>query len=338
MSTTRAPIRPVVSRSTGAFRAQPSAGVQPMLCSAVMRRLDRTLRTVAPKDVGISLVGESGTGKEVLARLIHELSPRRSKPFVPINCAAVPEALFESELFGHEKGSFTGATERMKGKIEPANGGTLFLDEIADMPFAMQGKLLRFLENQKFMRVGGAEKISVDVRIVCATSRPLEEEVAARRFRGDLYYRVQGIRLDVPPLRERRADLQPLVEEILAQLCAKHACAPAKLSRRALSALRSYAWPGNIRELRNVLELVAVLRAGKSVRVEDLPPALRQVSPSEPAPGEPASSIRIPLDQHLRISMSQIIEAALRLEGGNRSHAARRLGISTRTIQRHIES
>ena len=132
-----------------------------MLCSPVMRRLDRTLRAVAPKDVGISLVGESGTGKEVLARLIHELSPRRSKPFVPINCAAVPEALFESELFGHEKGSFTGATERMKGKIEPANGGTLFLDEIADMPFAMQGKLLRFLENQKFMRVGGAEKISV---------------------------------------------------------------------------------------------------------------------------------------------------------------------------------
>jgi DNA-binding NtrC family response regulator len=312
-----------------------------MLCSVVMRRLDRTLRTVAAKDVGISLVGESGTGKEVLARRIHELSPRRSKPFVPINCAAVPEALFESELFGHEKGSFTGATERMKGKIEPANGGTLFLDEIADMPFAMQGKLLRFLENQKFMRVGGAEKISVDVRILCATSRPLEEEVAARRFRGDLYYRVQGIRLDVPPLRERGADLQPLVEEILAQLCAKHACAPARLSRRALSALRNYAWPGNIRELRNVLELVAVLRAGKSVRVEDLPPALRQASPGEPARGEPArgepaASIRIPLDQHLRISMSQIIEAALRLDGGNRSHAARRLGVSTRTIQRHL--
>jgi DNA-binding NtrC family response regulator len=337
MSTTRAPLRPVVSRSPSAFHATPpTATVQPMVCSLVMRRLARTLRAVAPKDVGISLVGESGTGKEVLARLIHELSPRRSKPFVPINCAAVPEALFESELFGHEKGSFTGATERMKGKIEPANGGTLFLDEIADMPFAMQGKLLRFLENQKFMRVGGAEKISVDVRIICATSRPLEEEVAARRFRGDLYYRVQGIRLDVPPLRERRADLLPLVEEILAQLCAKHACAPVKLSRRALSALRSYGWPGNIRELRNVLELVAVLRAGKNVRVEDLPPALRQ-APAEPALGEPSASIRIPLDQHLRISMSQIIEAALRLDGGNRSHAARRLGVSTRTIQRHLK-
>jgi DNA-binding NtrC family response regulator len=306
-----------------------------MLRSEVMRRLDRALRTVAPKDVGISLVGESGTGKEVLARLIHELSPRRAKPFVPINCAAVPEALFESELFGHEKGAFTGATERMKGKIEPANGGTLFLDEIADMPYAMQGKLLRFLENQKFMRVGGAEKISVDIRVICATSRPLEEEVAARRFRGDLHYRVQGIRLDVPPLRDRRADLQPLIQQILGQLSAKHACAPVKLSRRVRGALSRYHWPGNIRELRNILERVAVLRAGKSARLEDLPPALR-VEPGELVRDEAPASIQISLEQPLATSVSQIIDAALRLDGGNRSDAALRLGISPRTIRRHL--
>jgi DNA-binding NtrC family response regulator len=161
----------------------------------------------------------------------------------------------------------------MRGKIEPAHGGTLFLDEIGDMPLAVQGKLLRFLENQKFMRVGGSEKISVDVRLVSATLRPLEREVQAGRFRGDLYYRIQGVQLEVPPLRSRQADLAPLVQQLLLQLASRHGVAPVKLTRSALAVLRRYSWPGNIRELRNVLELVAVLRAGKRVRVEDLPRA-----------------------------------------------------------------
>ena len=155
-----------------------------MLRSPAMRRLDRTLCLIAPKEVDVSLIGESGTGKEVLARRIHALSPRRDGAFIPLNCAAVPEALFESELFGHEKGAFTGATERMKGKLEPAHGGTLFLDEVGDMPLNAQGKLLRFLENRKFMRVGGSVKISVDVRVICATLRPLEEDIARGRFRS----------------------------------------------------------------------------------------------------------------------------------------------------------
>jgi DNA-binding NtrC family response regulator len=304
-----------------------------------MRDLDRTLRVIAPKQVAVSLVGESGTGKEVLARRIHDLSLRSSGPFIPINCAAVPEALFESELFGHEKGSFTGATERMRGKIEPAHGGTLFLDEIGDMPLGVQGKLLRFLENQKFMRVGGSEKISVDVRLVCATLRPLEDEVKAGRFRGDLYYRIQGIQLEVPPLRARQADLAPLVQQLLAQLSSRHGVEPVTLTRAALAQLRSHPWPGNIRELRNVLELVAVLRAGKRVRVQDLPVAVRsKASGAGPAaaPGLAPSHLDVALDQPLRRSVEQIIHAALALEDGNQSRAARRLGISARTIQRYL--
>jgi DNA-binding NtrC family response regulator len=322
--------------------------VEPVLRSPAMRRLDRMLRAVAVKEVGISLVGESGTGKEILARRIHELSRRRAGPFIPINCAAVPEALFESELFGHEKGAFTGATERMKGKIEPAHGGTLFLDEIGDMPLGVQAKLLRFLENQKFMRLGGAEKISVDVRVVCATLRPLEDEIVHGRFRADLYYRIQGIQLEVPPLRERREDLSLLIRDILAQLEAKHGTRPVKMTRAALALLRRYPWPGNIRELRNVLELVAVLRSGKSVRLKDLPAALSRAavsaqgaSPALAAPGPTpraasGPSLEISLAQPLRRSLAQIIEAALELEGGNRTLAARRLGISARTIQRHL--
>ncbi|MEO8183543.1 MAG: sigma-54 dependent transcriptional regulator [Deltaproteobacteria bacterium] len=312
---------------------------EPILRSRVMRDLDRTLRAIAPKQIAVSLNGESGTGKEVLARRIHDLSARRSGPFIPINCAAVPEALFESELFGHEKGSFTGATERMRGKIEPAHGGTLFLDEIGDMPLGGQGKLLRFLENQKFMRVGGSEKISVDVRLVCATLRPLEDEVKAGRFRGDLYYRIQGIQLEVPPLRARQADLAPLIQQLLAQLSSRHGVEPVTLTRAALAQLRSHPWPGNIRELRNVLELVAVLRAGKRVRAQDLPAALRsKASGASPAAssGLAPANLAVPLDQPLRRSVEQIIHAALALEDGNQSRAARRLGISSRTIQRYL--
>jgi DNA-binding NtrC family response regulator len=311
----------------------------PVMRSPSMRALDRTLRAIAPKHIAVSLVGESGSGKEVLARRIHDLSSRRSGPFVPINCAAVPEPLFESELFGHEKGSFTGATERLRGKIEPANGGTLFLDEIGDMPLAVQGKLLRFLENQKFMRVGGSQKISVDVRLVCATLRPLEQEVRAGRFRGDLFYRIQGVQLEVPPLRARQADLVPLIQQLLQQLASRHGVAPVKLTRSALAVLRRYPWPGNIRELRNVLELVAVLRAGKRVRVEDLPSSLRANAGSEPTDVKVPSAVdhvQVALDQPLRSSVMRIIQAALALEGGNQTRAAQRLGISARTIQRHL--
>jgi DNA-binding NtrC family response regulator len=307
------------------------------MVSAPMRELSRLIRAVAPKEVGISLIGESGTGKEVLARRIHDLSHRRAGPFVPINCAAIPEALFESELFGHERGAFTGASELARGKVEASAGGTLFLDEVGEMPLGAQAKLLRFLENRKFMRLGGTAKISVDTRLVCATLRPLEEEVHAGRFRADLFYRLQGVALRIPPLRERGADLGPLIQQFLAELSAKHSVRPARMSRAAMAALRSHRWPGNVRELRNVIELVSLLRPGKQVRVRDLPPALREHAIVPESTREaPTTRLEVSLDRPLDEILERVLQATLELEGGNRSRAAQRLGISLRTVQRHL--
>jgi transcriptional regulator with PAS, ATPase and Fis domain len=307
------------------------------MVSGAMRRLDRTLRRIADKDVVVCLVGESGTGKEVLARRIHELSSRRAERFVPINCAAIPEALFESELFGHERGAFTGASELMRGKVEAASGGTLFLDEIGELPFGLQAKLLRFLESLRFMRVGGTEKIQADVRLVCATLRPLEDDVRRGTFRADLYYRIQGITLSIPPLRERRADIAPLASELLAQLASKHGVSEPKLTRAALAALQSYAWPGNIRELRNVLEKLCLLRTRRNVRLADLPDALRlTAAPADLARASPTRTVEVSLDEPLEASVDRIIQAAVALEGGNRSRAAERLGIGLRTVQRKL--
>src|SRR6187431_652654 len=313
--------------------------LEPVMRSVAMRELDKIIRAVAPKDVGVTIIGESGTGKEVLARRVHDLSHRRTGPFVPINCAAIPESLFESELFGHERGAFTGANERARGKVEASGGGTLFLDEIGEMPINVQAKLLRFLESRKFMRVGGSTKISVDARLVCATLRSLEAEVKAGRFRADLYYRIQGVTLQVPALRDRPADIAPLVLQFIAELSAKHSVRPPKMTRAATAALRSYGWPGNVRELRNVLELVCLLRSARTVRLQDLPVALKQHAVSDRRPGDGARSgdkLEIGLDQKLSDILQQVIEAVLEVEGGNRSRAARRLGISLRTVQRHL--
>lgn len=311
---------------------------EPVMRSVAMQGLDRIVRAVAPKEVGVALIGESGTGKEVVARRIHELSPRRTGPFMPINCAAIPEALFESELFGHERGAFTGASERARGKLEASGGGTLFLDEIGEMPLNAQAKLLRFLENRRFMRVGGSTKISVDTRLVCATLRPLEQEVRAGRFRADLYYRIQGVTLNVPPLRDRQADIGPLVSQFVAELSAKHGMKPPKVGRNAMAALRAYEWPGNVRELRNAIELICLLRPGKPVRSSDLPPTIAQTISSRAGAASGAGSdvIQVRIDQSLQEIVQKVLEAALNAERGNRSRAARRLGISLRTVQRHL--
>jgi transcriptional regulator with PAS, ATPase and Fis domain len=309
--------------------------LSPVMQSAGMRRLDQVLRAIADKDVVVTLVGESGTGKEILARRVHDLSDRKSGPFVPINCAAIPEALFESELFGHERGAFTGASERARGKVEAAEGGTLFLDEIGEMPLAMQAKLLRFLENRRFMRVGGTTKIHADVRLLFATLRALEDEVRAGRFRADLYYRIQGITLRVPALRERRTDISPLIAQFLAQLSARHGTATPRLTRNARAALVAYEWPGNVRELKNVIEILCLLRAGKAARVKDLPEPLQRVGLTA-SPGGPSTTLTVDLDQPLERTIESIVEAALALENGNRSRAAERLGVSVRTIQRHV--
>jgi len=312
--------------------------------SPVMKRVDQVIRAVAAKDVILTLIGESGSGKEVLARRAHELSSRREGPFVPINCAAIPEALFESELFGHERGAFTGASGRARGKVEAAERGTLFLDEIGEMPMAMQAKLLRFLENRRYMRLGGSTKIEADVRLMFATLRPLEQEVQAGRFRGDLFYRIQGITVIVPPLRERRADIGPLLAQFLSQLAARHGVQPPRLSRKAKELLLGYDWPGNVRELRNIVETLCLLRDGRQVRPSDLPASVRaQAAPaaarSVASRGSAASSlITLRIDDGLEAMVQQIVEAALEVDGGNKIEAATRLQISPRTVQRYVAS
>jgi transcriptional regulator with PAS, ATPase and Fis domain len=295
-----------------------------------MREFDRVLRAVAAKDVTVTFVGESGSGKEVMARRLHDLSPRRSGPFVPINCAAIPDALFESELFGHERGAFTGAVQRGAGKVEMAAGGTLFLDEVAEMPLALQPKLLRFLETHRFMRVGGTKKLEVDVRVVLASLLPLEEEVRTGRFRADLFYRIQAVVLTVPPLRERRRDIPALIDAFVAQLSAIHDCDPPKLTRSARAALLGYDWPGNVRQLRNTIEFVTILRAGKSVRAQDLPPGVHRTEGAASA----SNVLTIEVDQSLATIVDRIIEHVIADEQGNLSRAAKRLGVSIRTLQR----
>lgn len=302
----------------------------PIMLAPAMRRLDSTLRAVAPHDVTVTLLGESGTGKEILARRVHELSPRRRGPFVPVNCAAIPESLFESELFGHERGAFTGANARAIGKVEAAEGGTLFLDEIGETPLAMQAKLLRFLENRRFMRVGGTTKVQADVRLVFATLRPLAQDVQEGRFRPDLYYRIQGITLEVPTLRERRADIGPLIGQFVEQISAHHGTIPPRISRQARAALLQHPWPGNVRELRNAIEVVCLLRPGKSVRVVDLPPTIREA----PAPRETIGPLNV--EGTLDVVVARVIDSTLAAEGGHRGRTAARLGVSLRTIQRHI--
>jgi DNA-binding NtrC family response regulator len=309
--------------------------LEPIMASPMMRSFDRMLRAVAAKQVTVTFAGETGSGKEVMARRLHELSPRRGGPFVPINCAAIPEALFESELFGHERGAYTGANERSTGKIEVADGGTLFLDEIAEMPISLQAKLLRFLETRRYMRVGGTKKIDADVRLVLATLRPLEHEVRAGRFRGDLYYRIQGIVLDVPPLRERRRDIAPLLEAFIAQLSAIHDVEPPMFMRSARAAMLAYDWPGNVRELRNVVERLCILREGKAVRVQDLPPVIADARGDAAAPSETAPSGNA---RRLDDIVDQAIDAAIAAERGNLTRAAQRLGVSVRTLQRRARA
>jgi DNA-binding NtrC family response regulator len=302
--------------------------LDPVMASPPMRRFDRLLRAVAAKEVTVTLVGESGSGKEVMARLLHERSKRHAGPFVPINCAAIPETLFESELFGHERGAFTGATQRSTGKVAMATGGTLFLDEIGEMPLGLQAKLLRFLEGRRYMRVGGTRKLEADVRLLFATLRPLEHEVRAGRFREDLYYRVQGIVLVVPPLRERGRDIPLLLDAFVAQLSALHGVEPPRLSRAARTALLAHDWPGNVRELRNVVEMLCILHEGRVVHTKDLP-----FAPRTP-PGLEDGSLVVDLGQPLGAIVDRVVDAAIAREGGNVARAARRLGVSARTLQR----
>jgi DNA-binding NtrC family response regulator len=256
--------------------------------SAAMRRVFEMAERVAPTDTTVLILGESGTGKELLAQEIHERSTRAGKPFVAINCAALPETLIESELFGYEKGAFTGAAQQRKGKFELASGGTLFLDEIGDMNPVTQAKVLRALESRQIERLGGLHGINVDVRVVSATHRNLQAEIAAGRFREDLYYRIRVVTLELPPLRAHKEDIPLLTAAFLEQLASRHH-RQMRLSPEVMELLRRYEWPGNIRELRNALERTLVLTEGTEIRAADLPEEIRHGT-REIAPRDGAAS------------------------------------------------
>src|SRR5947207_549129 len=246
--------------------------------SKKMQEIFRLIEMVAPSTASVLITGASGTGKELVARTIHELSPRRPKPFVAINCAAIPETLIESEIFGHEKGAFTGALERRTGCFELAEGGTLLLDEIGEMPIATQAKLLRVLEDRKIRRLGSKVENAVDVRVLAATNKVPEDAVAKGELRNDLYYRLNVFNLNMPPLREHKEDVPDLVQSLLAEMSSKHGRRVATVSEAVLNAFQNYSWPGNVRELRNSLERAVIVCEGAVVETKHLPPGFGQTT------------------------------------------------------------
>jgi two-component system nitrogen regulation response regulator NtrX len=247
--------------------------------------LKQQISIAAPTNGWVLITGENGTGKELVARAIHNLSNRRDKPFVEVNCAAIPEDLIESELFGHEKGSFTGATTQRKGKFDLANEGTLFLDEIGDMSLKTQAKVLRILQERKFERVGGTRTIEVDVRVIAATNKNLEEEIQKGSFREDLFYRLNVLPFHVPPLRERREDIASLVKHFLAHFSRQESREDKTMAPDAMKVLQNYSWPGNVRELKNLIERLVIMTPGTEIRLEDLPANLTSRQNSSVSPG-----------------------------------------------------
>jgi sigma-54 specific flagellar transcriptional regulator A len=331
-----------------ARREEPAFG--PTGRSPAVLRLTRMIDQVAAFDTTVLILGESGTGKEVAARAIHARSPRKDKPFVAINCGAIPPDLLESELFGHEKGAFTGALTQRKGRFEMAEGGTLLLDEIGDMPMAMQVKLLRVLQERVFERVGGGAPIRCDVRVVAATHRNLEAQIGEGKFREDLFYRLNVFPIEMPALRERGDDLPDLIDAITRQL-SEGGRGQVRLSQDAVVALQHYAWPGNVRELANLLERLAVLHPGATVRAADLPGRYRAAMPEtvdappvaqassrhdhDPSTLSPATTLPpqgIDLRTHIANVELELIRAALAQAGGVVAHAAPLLGLRRTTL------
>lgn len=309
--------------------------------SMEVRRVRTLIEQVAQTEATVLLTGESGTGKEVVARKIHYHSPRRYKPFVPVNCGAIPGDLLESELFGHEKGAFTGAISSRRGRFEMAAGGTLFLDEIGDTPLHMQVKLLRVLQERTFERVGSNESLTADVRVVAATHSDLEKSIRSGHFREDLFYRLNVFPIHVPPLRSRTEDLPLLVNDLL-QRSAGGERDPMSLSAEALAALQRYPWPGNVRELANLIERLAILFPGRAVNVNDLPEKYRPGAVTGASPGSDGETARempttlprngLDLKAHLNALERSFIEQALEDAGGVVAHAAKRLRMGRTTL------
>ncbi len=303
--------------------------------SAAMEQLFQQMRQVAPSRASVLILGESGTGKELVAKALHQASPRRQERFLALNCGAIPNEILESELFGHERGSFTGAVGRKIGKLELAARGTLFLDEISELVPELQVKLLRVLEERQVMRVGGSRMVDVDFRLLAATNRNLEQAVAKGAFREDLYYRLKVVTLTIPPLRERLDDLPLLANHFLREFAAREGKPEMRLSGRALRRLSGHRWQGNVRELRNVLEMVAVFHEGGRIEVGDLPAEIQAAAetPAENPVQNPFGEPRTMAE----IERQAIIETLGRT-GGKRAQAARVLGIGVRTLQRKLKA
>ncbi len=297
-----------------------------------MLRILDTVKKVAATNVRVLIMGENGTGKEMIARALHENSPRADEPFVEVNCAAIPEELIESELFGHERGAFTGAVARRIGRFEMADGGTLFLDEVGDMSLSAQAKVLRVLQESVFERVGGTETMKVDVRVIAATNKDLLRASREGRFREDLFYRLNVVPITVPPLRERASDIPLLADHFLHLIGRELGQAPKRLARAALDALKEYAWPGNVRELKNLVERLVILAPGSTIDLTDLPPLLASDDGGE--------------DRYFQIEgyvafkdavEKDFFERKLRLYGHNVSKTARKLGMQRSNLYKKLE-
>jgi len=308
--------------------------------SPAMREIFALLQQAGPSRACVLITGESGTGKELVARALHSLSPRRHGPFVAINCAALPETLMESELFGHEKGAFTGASERRAGCFEVAQGGTLLLDEIGEMPLATQAKLLRILEDSKVRRLGSKSEFEVDVRVVAATNKVPEEAVRGGQLRPDLFYRLNVFHVHMPPLRARKDDIPALAEALIASLNRKHECRVTDLSPRVLEAFARHAWPGNVRELRNVLERAVILAGEGTIERKHLPAFLLDTALAVPAPeaaaAEEGDTIRLPIGATVGEAEKALILRTLAHTGNNKTRAAEILGISLKTLHNKL--
>lgn len=297
--------------------------------SAEMQRIFQMVRKAADSKASVLITGESGTGKELIANALHNLSPRKDKPFIKVHCAALSESLLESELFGHEKGAFTGAAARKRGRFELANGGTIFLDEIGEINQNVQIKILRVLQDKRFERVGGEETLEVDVRVIAATNRNLEEEILQGRFREDLFYRLNVVHIQVPPLRERKDDIPLMLNAFLDEFNRENNKSITGFDSRSRSALYKYDWPGNIRQLRNCVESAVVMCSGSQISLEDLPPTIRGAAE--------ASVIQVPMGITLAEAEKIIIQQNLAANQGNKSKTADVLDIGRKTLHRKLE-
>jgi two-component system nitrogen regulation response regulator NtrX len=321
-----------LERENAALRAALGQRMEIIGESPVIRTLREQIATAAPSNGRVLVRGENGSGKELVARAIHALSARRDRPFVEVNCAAIPEELIESELFGHEKGAFTGALARRRGRFELADGGTLFLDEVGDMSLKTQAKVLRALEEQAFERVGGHDTVRVDVRVIAASNRDLESLIAGQRFREDLFYRLAVIPIEVPPLRDRRDDVPLLVDHFVALYCAENGKRRMSVSGQALAYFFSYDWPGNVRELRNMVERLVIMTPGDAIGPEHLPAPLRPKDALDGAPRD--RTLKEARDGFERA----YILAELRAHDWNMTRTAERLGIERSHLYRKIKA